>query len=76
MKYLLLIGLILVILWFFRRSENRRSRTKGTPAARRPERMVKCARCGIHLPESESIQDGASHYCCAEHRNTTPDRVD
>ena len=76
MKYVLLIGLALVILWFFRRPENRRSRTVGTPAARRPERMVECARCGVHLPESESILDGATHYCCAEHRRAAQDGAD
>jgi uncharacterized protein len=76
MKYLLLIGLILIILWIFRRPKNRRSRSGEIPAARRPERMVKCARCGVHLPEGESIQDGATHYCCIEHRNAAQDRTD
>jgi uncharacterized protein len=76
MKYVLLIGLALVILWFFRRPQNRRSRTAETRAARQPERMVKCARCGVHLPENESIQDGAVHYCCAEHRRAAQDRAD
>jgi uncharacterized protein len=67
MKYLLLIGLILIVLWFFR-SPSRRSGTARAPAERQPERMVQCARCGVHLPESESIRDGDVHYCCDEHR--------
>jgi uncharacterized protein len=75
MKYLLLIGLILLIFWIFRRPENRRSRMGRMPATRRPERMVKCARCGVHLPEGESIQEGETHYCCVEHRNTAQDKV-
>jgi uncharacterized protein len=76
MKYLLLIGLTLIVLWFFRRLGNRRSRTADMPPARQPERMVKCARCGIYLPESESIADGAVHYCCAEHRRAAQGRAD
>jgi uncharacterized protein len=79
MKYLLLIGLALIVLWFFRLPGNRRSRAAGTRnmrAARAPERMVKCDRCGIYLPESESIADGAARYCCAEHRCASQDRVD
>ncbi|MDR2450891.1 MAG: hypothetical protein LBE85_03785 [Candidatus Accumulibacter sp.] len=68
MKYLLLIGLALIVLWFFRKLNRRRSGTGRASAGRRPERMVQCARCGIHLPESESIRDGAVHYCCHEHR--------
>jgi uncharacterized protein len=76
MRYVLLIGLALIILWFFRRPENRRSRTAGTPAERLPERMVQCARCGVYLPESESIADGAVRYGCAEHRLAARDRTD
>jgi uncharacterized protein len=76
MKYLLLIGLALIVLWFFRRPGNRRSRAAQTRAARQSERMVRCAHCGIYLPESESIADGAACYCCAEHRRAAQDRVD
>lgn len=75
MKYVLLIGLALIILCFLRRPKNRRSRTAGTRAARQPERMVQCARCGVYLPESESARDGACHYC-AEHRHAAQDRTD
>ncbi len=33
------------------------------------ERMVRCAQCGIHLPQSESIAGaGAERFCSAEHR--------
>jgi uncharacterized protein len=32
------------------------------------ERMVTCARCGVHLPESESIRVGSKHFCSEEHR--------
>ncbi|MDR3221379.1 MAG: hypothetical protein LBU46_05130 [Candidatus Accumulibacter sp.] len=76
MKYVLLIGLALLILWFFRRPRNRRSRTAETSTARRPERMVECAHCGVHLPENESIQEGAAHYCCAEHRRAAQDQAE
>jgi uncharacterized protein len=30
--------------------------------------MVTCARCGVHLPESESIRVGSKHFCSEEHR--------
>ncbi|MDR1709979.1 MAG: hypothetical protein LBS70_09710 [Candidatus Accumulibacter sp.] len=70
-KLLLLIVLVLAVLWFFRQPKNRpaKSRPAEKPSAgREPERMVECARCGLYLPESESVPDGAAHYCCAEHR--------
>jgi uncharacterized protein len=74
-KYVLLLGLVLILLWFFRRPE-RRSRTAKKSAACRPERMVQCARCGVYLPESESFRDGATRYCCAEHQHAARDRTD
>ncbi|WP_230348128.1 PP0621 family protein [Methylobacillus methanolivorans] len=33
-----------------------------------PEDMVQCAHCQVHLPRSESIQDGALHYCSEAHQ--------
>lgn len=32
------------------------------------EHMVTCAKCGVHLPESDSVTSGGKHYCCEEHR--------
>ncbi|SNR78649.1 uncharacterized protein SAMN05192560_1065 [Methylobacillus rhizosphaerae] len=37
-------------------------------ATAQPETMVQCAHCRIHLPSSESIQDGERHYCSEAHR--------
>jgi uncharacterized protein len=74
--------LVLIILWFFRRPENRHSRhsrhsrAAGMRAAHQAERMVQCGRCGIYLPEDESIADGAVHYCCAEHRRAAQNKAD
>jgi len=31
-------------------------------------RMVACAYCAIHVPESQVIRDGNKAYCCEEHR--------
>ncbi len=35
---------------------------------REVEDMVRCARCGVHLPRSESILSGGEFYCSEEHR--------
>lgn len=34
-----------------------------------PEDMVRCARCGIHLPRSEGILSHNQTFCCVEHRD-------
>jgi len=35
-------------------------------------KMVACAYCGIHVPETEAIHDGKKMYCCEEHRRKAP----
>jgi len=76
MKYLLWIGLFLIIYWILRISGNRRNRTPSPPTARAPEEMVSCAYCGVHLPVSESLRFSDRHYCCAEHHQAAQDRND
>ena len=33
----------------------------------KPEDMVQCAHCGVHLPKSDSLVVDDRHYCCEEH---------
>jgi uncharacterized protein len=32
-----------------------------------PPRMLPCAYCGVHVPESEAITRAGKIYCCREH---------
>ncbi|MDB5822726.1 MAG: hypothetical protein JWR21_1430 [Herminiimonas sp.] len=38
------------------------------PALVEPERMLPCARCGVHVPASEALLAGDEAYCCIEHK--------
>ncbi len=68
MKFLLLLLAILGIWWALRL-------LRASPATPRPrnrhrtqvEEMVACARCGLHVPESEAVERDGRHYCCEEH---------
>jgi uncharacterized protein len=62
---LLVLGLLLVywILKSYRRSVER----EGAVEAGRAEDMVRCSRCGVHLPRSESIAARGAFYCSPEH---------
>ncbi|HMN84278.1 MAG TPA: PP0621 family protein [Burkholderiaceae bacterium] len=43
------------------------------------ELMVRCAHCGIYLPQSEALAGGEHRYCSAAHRAAGPrdhERVD
>jgi len=33
----------------------------------KPENMVQCAECGVHLPKSDSVCEQDQYYCSVEH---------
>jgi uncharacterized protein len=38
-----------------------------------PESMVRCAHCGLHLPEGDAVKTPDGHrYCTAAHRDLGP----
>lgn len=73
-KYLLI---ALLIVWLIYASPWSRSR-KGTsptnhkkpPATAKPQQMVACAHCGVHLPATDALPGpqttGAPRYFCSE----------
>ncbi len=67
MKYLMLIALFFIVVWALRKAQMPRSGAQ-SPVSREPERMVKCAYCGVNQPVSESILTQGRYFCCAEHR--------
>lgn len=72
MKFLLLILAIVIVyhvLKRYRRTAMREDRGPRTVE----ETMVRCERCGVHLPRSESVLTDGSHYCSRQHAGL-PDR--
>lgn len=79
-KYLLVIAVVVLVLWWLRRerlerqADNAQAKAKSggrnsqTPHPALPTRMVRCAYCGTHLPESEAVKGGQGHYCDHDHR--------
>ena len=35
------------------------------------EAMVRCAQCGVHVPEKIALKSGEKYYCCDEHRRSS-----
>lgn len=66
---IILIGLWLVLTLIKRALASHRKSSSDKPAV---AKMVACAHCGVHIPESEAVHDGDSHYCSEEHRRKTP----
>ena len=69
MKYLLWLGLIAVVWWVWskRQATDRRSVEEQRPAPV-AEKMVRCAHCGVYLPESDGIAADGQVYCSEAHR--------
>jgi uncharacterized protein len=71
MKYLLVLAIVLVALWYWRNSR-RDGKPRNSPPPRAqaaPQDMVQCPVCSVHLPRADALPgpDGQL-YCCAEHR--------
>jgi uncharacterized protein len=76
MKYLLWV-LLLYLAWRWYTAQKRKNEAplpdpaEATPpdADGKPETMVQCASCGIHLPVSEALPSPDQlHYCSEAHR--------
>ena len=63
---LLFLGLLAYLAYKGFRPSSRNN--EQVPPQQGPERMVACARCGVHLPESEAVQTEGRHFCSEEHR--------
>ncbi len=62
---IILIGLWLVLTLIKRALAPHRKSPPDKPAV---AKMVACAHCGVHIPESTAVRDGDRLYCNEEHR--------
>lgn len=75
-KYLVLVLVIVLVVWFFKK--DRPARKSGGSAPKRgraalPQPMVRCAHCGVHLPAAEALPGVQGlHYCSEDHRQAGP----
>jgi uncharacterized protein len=74
MKYLLVIALVLVAFWIWRR--NREAERHDAAPARSPApqktgsaitEIVACEVCGVHLPKTEALIGNKGVYCSDAH---------
>jgi uncharacterized protein len=73
MKYLLVILVVAVVLWFaLRRTGSKRTVRRGAPPPTLT--MVRCAQCGVHLPANEAVAEGEFRFCSVAHRALGPAR--
>jgi uncharacterized protein len=66
-KIVLLVLGLLFAYWVLK-GYRRRIDRDDAPGPGAAEDMVRCERCGVHLPRSESVAARGKHYCSVEHR--------
>ena len=64
LRLLIVFIVIALLVWLLRRAP---SRPQSPPRVQQGQ-MLRCAHCGLHIPKDEAIMDGATPYCCADHR--------
>ena len=77
MVKLLQIALIVILAWLaYRVVRQFLARTHAGPKPRPVApagNMVRCVHCGVHVPESEAINERGRYYCSREHYNASAD---
>ncbi len=68
-RFIVFAGLVWLIVVLVKRWLIQSGGNPMQPPAGKDERMVKCAYCGLHIPESEAVQADGNSYCSVEHRN-------
>lgn len=73
-RVLLLLGLVLALMWWFGKGRRRQSLDDAPPPpapaqGATPQAMVRCAHCGLHLPQADALADADGRpYCSQAHR--------
>lgn len=67
-KILLLVLGLLLVYWILKGYRRRVGRNSSAAPPAGGENMVQCARCGVHLPRSESVSIQGRTYCSPEHQ--------
>jgi uncharacterized protein len=76
MKYLVLIGVLLVVYLLWSSKRRAQKEESSAPPARPalPQDMVRCPVCSVHLPRADALPGGNGLlYCSAEHRTRAGD---
>ena len=72
MKYLLILGIVIGLIWWFKRG--RRIDNTSNATKPEPEPMVRCLHCALHLPSPDAVHTEKGAYCSLEHRDLQESR--
>ena len=65
MRLIVLLVVVAVLLWLLKRIFSPKSEPEQLTAS--SENMRQCKYCGVHVPESTSVNVDDNYYCCQQH---------
>ena len=69
-RLLFWVAVIFAAIWIWRRFISKAKSTRPTEDAAAP--MVRCAHCGVHLPNDRALHRGNQWYCSPAHLEQGP----
>ena len=80
MKYVLLLALLALVFFVIglrrpRPREPEARKPSPPPAQTKPQAMLSCAECGMHLPADEALPGKGGVFCSTAHRNSYEARL-
>lgn len=73
-RLLFWIALITAAVWLWRRLKRPIAAHKTTPNDDAPAPMVRCAQCGVHVPQQQALSADNRWYCSQAHLQQGPGR--
>ncbi len=71
-RLILIVAIAIAVVWLLRRALAG-PRAAAPPAGGVPQGdLVRCAHCGVNLPQAEARSAGGRHYCSEEHWRAGP----
>ena len=73
MKYLVVLAVVAIAFWIW--NSNRKDALRERRAAqapRVPQATVRCAHCGVHLPQDRALSSRQEWYCTQAHLEQGP----
>jgi uncharacterized protein len=73
MKYLIVLLVVVMVGWLMLRGRSRPGPvSRGATPAPKPQEVVECCHCGVHLPRAEAVEDRSGMFCSEAHRLAGP----
>ncbi len=72
MKYLIVLLVVVAVGWWLASRRPKAVARRQQQQAAKPQAMLSCTHCGVHLPASEAVVDGSGSYCSEAHRLAGP----